>query len=150
MTLSLKTAKNILKFEELVLVHLIILTELVCSVVGYCSCYSLLLISDELYYCSGWKIELTNEVAWNVFLAVAPLFSPTHSSTISLESVSLQPNTNTFISFTPEKYEFLKYRGYFSNKQYCQDDIDFTDTVACEKRCLLRNLKVEILQGAEF
>ena len=52
MTLSLKTAKNILKFEELVLVHLIILTELVCSVVGNCSCSSWLLISDELYYCS--------------------------------------------------------------------------------------------------
>ena len=83
-------------------------------------------------------------MAWNVFLAAAPLFAPTHSSTISLESVTLQPNTNTFISFVPEKYEFLKYRGYFSSKQYCQDDIDFTDTVACEKRCMLRNLKVEM------
>ena len=82
-------------------------------------------------------------MAWNVFLAVAPMSAPTHSATISLESVTLQPNTNTFITFEPEKYEFLKYRGYFSNKQYCQDDIEFTDTVACKKRCLLRNLKVE-------
>ena len=83
-------------------------------------------------------------MTWTVFLSAASLFAPTHSSTISLESVTLQPHTNTFISFKPEKYEFLKYRGYFSSKQYCQDDIEFSDTVACEKRCLLRNLKVEM------
>ena len=92
----------------------------------------------------GWTIELSSEVSWNVFLAVPPLFAPTHSSTISLESVTLQPNTNTFISFEPQKYEFLKYRGYFNSKQYCQDDIEFTDTVACVKRCMLRNIKVEV------
>ena len=83
-------------------------------------------------------------MAWTVFLAVAPLFHPTHSSTISLESVTLQPNTNTFVTFEPQKYQFLKHRGYFSRKQYCQDDIQFSDTVACEKRCMLRNLKVQI------
>ena len=87
---------------------------------------------------------MSSEVSWNVYLSVPPLFAPTHSSTISLQSVNLQPNTETFVTFESEKYEFLKYRGYFSKKQYCQDDIEFTDTVACKKRCMLRNIKVKI------
>ena len=87
----------------------------------------------------GWTIELSREVNWNVFLGIGSMFTPTHSSTISPESITLLPNTKTYLSFVAEKYEFLKTRGYFSSKQYCEDDIEFTDTVACQKKCMLRN-----------
>lgn len=73
------------------------------------------------------------------------LAAPTHSDTVSLQSFSLQPDTKTYITFLPEKFEFLKTRGYFGRTQYCQDDIDFTDTVKCKKRCMLKNLKVKRL-----
>ena len=92
---------------------------------------------------SGWTIELPSDVDWRVFLAPGQLYAPTHSDTVSLESFTLQQNTKNYMTFEAEKYEFLKKRGWFDSKKYCKDDIEFTDTVACEKKCMLNNLKVK-------
>ena len=92
---------------------------------------------------SGWTIELPSDVDWRVFLAPGQLYAPTHSDTVSLESFTLQQNTKNYMTFEAEKYEFLKKRGWFDSKKYCKDDIEFKDTVACEKKCMLKNLKVK-------
>ena len=90
----------------------------------------------------GWQIDLPSDVDWKVFLGVGQLYAPTHSNTVSLESFTFRPNTKNYVTFEAEKYEFLKKRGWFNSKQYCEDDIEFIDTVLCKKRCMLKKLKV--------
>ena len=61
----------------------------------------------------GWRIEMSPHQEWEVYLGISGLYHPTHSAEVSLDSFTLQPNTETFITFTGERAVTLPRRGYF-------------------------------------
>ena len=95
----------------------------------------------------GWSIDLKskfndNDIEWQVLIGPPNLESPTYSPTIKHDFFTLQPDTETFITFALEHETRLPKRGLFQPKQYCSEDISMEDSVACYKKCYLKRLKV--------
>ena len=83
-----------------------------------------------------------NSIEWQVFIGPPNLESPTYSPTIKHDFFTLQPDTETFITFALEHETVLPRRGLFQSKQYCSEDISMEDSIVCYKKCYVERLKV--------
>ena len=95
----------------------------------------------------GWSIDLQSQlngedIEWQVFIGPPNLEYPTYSSTIKHDYLTLQPFTETFVTFALEHETLLKKRGLFQFKKYCSEDIILEESVTCYKRCYLEKINV--------
>ena len=94
----------------------------------------------------GWTINLKSEVGdkelyWEVYAGYYGVPHPTFSLSISHERFTLQPKTETFITFDEERDTILSKRGWFYNTEYCSNDASYADSIRCYKKCLLEFYK---------
>ena len=86
-----------------------------------------------------------NDIEWQVFIGPPNIEYPTYSPTIKHDFFTLQPNTETFITFALEHETVLPKRGLFQPKQYCSEDISMEESVSCYKKCFLDRLKINCI-----
>ena len=97
----------------------------------------------------GWNIQLNSvqssyEIVWQVYLGLNGLEYPTYSDLGTHDMFILQPNSDTFVSFSVEQDMDLIHRGYFDGTKYCIHK-DIFSTIECKKKCFLKHLNVIIL-----
>jgi len=111
----------------------------------YGSCFSL--HSEELATIErryqGWKIKLSSETDWLLYLGSPGSSFPTYSPTLSMRQVTLKKSTFSYISFKPKQYVQLARRGYFDTIDHCKKNINLTDTIRCNKKCYVERLKID-------
>ena len=95
----------------------------------------------------GWKIDLASRingeiVEWQVFIGPPNIEYPTYSPTIKHDYFNIQPNTETFITFSIEHHTILAKRGFFQPKEYCSETVTLEESVNCYKKCYLQKSNV--------
>ena len=90
----------------------------------------------------GWTIELNPDLEWNVYLSARGITHPTYSSSVPYQFFTLQPRSHTFISFVANKYIKIRTKGPVQREPRCNEDSDYIETMACEKKCFLDTFKV--------
>ena len=96
---------------------------------------------------TGWKISLVSKfhdepIVWDMFTGYHGLEYPTYSPSLTHEIYSLNPDTETFITFRKERDIILSKRGDFQSEIYCKD-YEYHDAISCYKNCFLDESKVK-------
>lgn len=91
---------------------------------------------------TGWKIEVSSDMNWSIFLGTPRMSYPTLSPKVILKEIVLKKKHSAFVSFKIEKYKHIAKRGYFDTQQYCFEKEDESDTINCFKECLVEKIKV--------
>ena len=82
------------------------------------------------------------DLEWQVFIGPPNIEYPTYSPTIKHDYFTIQPYTDTFITFSLEHNTILAKRGFFQPKQYCSETVTLEDSVTCYKKCYLQKSNV--------
>ena len=85
-----------------------------------------------------------------MFIGPPNIEYPTYSPTIKHDYFTIQPNTDTFITFSLEHNTVLAKRGIFQPREYCSETLTLEDSVTCYKKCYLQKMNVKRLVRLEF